>query len=124
MLWLRLKWMTLGEHQGAALQGPGAKEIPKIGRAGPLPAGAGPTTPSEEGRQAKGAARNPGCQAPPWDEVGLKLGGEEKFMVWGHDRVLSIGMTAVQLQRSSGRAMCKSLSLKQLPRKCCRSPHS
>lgn len=41
--------MALREHQGATPQGSGAQEILKGGRAGPFPAGAGPTTPSEEG---------------------------------------------------------------------------
>lgn len=45
--------MTLGEHQGPAPQGPGAEEFPNVGRAGPFPAGAGPTTPSEGGGQAR-----------------------------------------------------------------------
>lgn len=66
--------MALREHQGATPQGSGAQEIIIGGRAGPFPAGAGPTTSSEEGGQP-GDSQNPEHQAPPWDEVELKLRG-------------------------------------------------
>lgn len=62
--------MTGGEQQGLGLLPKGlrsrAKKIHKVGRTGPSPARAGPTIPSKEAGQARGAAPNRGHQAYPW----------------------------------------------------------
>lgn len=54
--------MTGGEQQGLGLLPKGlrsrAKKIHKVGRTGPSPARAGPTIPSKEAGQARGAAPN------------------------------------------------------------------
>lgn len=117
--------MTGGEQQGLGLLPKGlgsrAKKIYKVGRTGPSPAGAGPTIPSEEAGQARGQPQTEGIRHTHGDEAGLRLSWEDKFT--GQDQVSGTGTAAMQLQYSSDRATCKSLSLKQLPSKYGRRPH-